>query len=114
MKTTGNHELDDISGRLIRWAAAFGAMAFLVAAGACADGGVAFDDDDDTSTSTSGGGGGAGGGTGGSTSTSGTGGSTGPCEIDCATIETPQCQVSKCNVETKQCEVLADVDGAAC
>ncbi len=112
MKTSGNHELDDISGRLIRWAAAFGATALLVAAGACAEGGVAFDDDDDTSTSTSGGGGGAGGGTGGSTS--GTGGSTGPCEIDCASIETPQCQVSKCNVETKQCEVLADVDGAAC
>ncbi|MBW2458021.1 MAG: hypothetical protein JRI68_26185, partial [Deltaproteobacteria bacterium] len=87
-------------------------------AAGCAGG---TDTTDFTSSSSNGSGGqggtasGAGGGGGqGAGTSSGTGGSTSPCAIDCTQIQAPQCQVAQCNAQSGQCEVVADEDGTTC
>ncbi len=50
----------------------------------------------------------------GATTSSGTGGSASPCEVDCSQIQAPVCQVAQCNVQSGQCEVVADADGTTC
>ncbi len=113
MNTRGNGQRDDTKDRILRWAVISSVTALLVSAGACAQGDATFDDDDDDGTSTSSTGTGGAGGEGGTTS-SGTGGNTGPCDLDCSLIETPVCQVSQCNEATGQCEVVPDVDNTVC
>ena len=42
----------------------------------------------------------------GGTVSSGQGGSSSPCAMDCSLITTPDCQLSECNPQTGQCEVI--------
>jgi Immune inhibitor A-like, MAM domain len=79
--------------------------------------------DDDASSSSNGGGGAGGMATGGTTTTTGgmggAGGSTGPCEMDCSSIQTPDCSVAVCNEgqypgTIGECIVVDEEDGVGC
>src|SRR5262245_51975157 len=90
----------------MRWIALV--LVGLGAAQACAGGSTVSSSEDDGTEITSAAGGAA------STGGMAGQGGTGPCSIDCASIDTPDCQVAECNAATGQCEVVNDADGVAC